>query len=226
MKIAVIIRNFKRSAGGAERYCVELTERLALNHEVHVFSQNYEINQAISQFHKIPKYFEKPRFINQLIFSWLTRKETLGNFDIVHSHEMISHANIYTIHVPCFRSILLNLSGVTKVLNYFYTLLSPRKLGYLWLENQQMCQKSCKHYIVVSELLQRNLNECYPLVKNISIAYPAINNQVLKSDFSQVNKALDLREKFAIPNSAFIMLLVANNFKKKGCQLYLSRSIY
>ena len=44
MKIAVLIRNYRRSAGGAERYCVELTERLSVNHDVHVFSQNYEDN--------------------------------------------------------------------------------------------------------------------------------------------------------------------------------------
>jgi len=199
MKIAVIIRNFKRSAGGAERYCVELTERLALIHEVHVFSQEYELSQSIFKFHKIPKYFEKPRFMNQLLFSMLVRKKTLGNFDIIHSHEMISHANIYTIHVPCFRSILQNLSGIKKVLHYFNTLLSPRK-----------------QFIVVSELLQRNLNECYPLVKNIFIAYPAINNKFLKSDISEVNKAFNLRDKFLLPSSAFILLLVANNFKKKG----------
>lgn len=216
MKIAVIIRNFKRSAGGAERYCVELTERLAIFHEVHVFSQEYEISQSIFKFHKIPKYFEKPRFMNQLLFSMLVRKKTLGNFDIIHSHEMISHANIYTIHVPCFRSILQNLSGIKKVLHYFNTLLSPRKIAYLWLENQQMRQCSNKQFIVVSELLQRNLNECYPLVKNIFIAYPAINNKFLKSDISEVNKAFNLRDKFLLPSSAFILLLVANNFKKKG----------
>ena len=44
MKIAVLIRNYKRSAGGAERYFVELTERLSANHDVHVFTQNYENN--------------------------------------------------------------------------------------------------------------------------------------------------------------------------------------
>ena len=73
MRIAILIRNYRRSAGGAERYCVELTERLSINHEVHVFSQkNDEISQSIT-FHKISQYFEKPRFINQLLFSLLTK---------------------------------------------------------------------------------------------------------------------------------------------------------
>ena len=59
MKIAVLIRNYRRSSGGAERYCVELSEKLAIHHEVHVFAQSYEDNNSNIKFHKISKYFEK-----------------------------------------------------------------------------------------------------------------------------------------------------------------------
>ena len=115
MKIAVLIRNYRRSAGGAERYCVELTERLSANHDVHVFTQNYE-NNPLSQitFHKILQLSEKPRFINQLLFSRLTKNATSGKFDIVHSHELVTHADIYTIHVPCFKSSWVNIHGIRK----------------------------------------------------------------------------------------------------------------
>ncbi len=40
LRIAVLIRNYSASGGGAERYCVELTNRLSNIHEVHVFSQH------------------------------------------------------------------------------------------------------------------------------------------------------------------------------------------
>ncbi len=210
MKIAILIRKYKRSAGGAERYCVELTEKLATDHEVHVFAQNYEADCDNIQFHKIPKFLEKPRFINQLIFSWLTKRKTAGKFDIVHSHELVSHANIYTMHVPCFKSILMDISGIKKFLRVLNTLLSPRKILYLWLENQQMKQTSKKHFISVSQYLSRNISKCYPKVNNVSIANPG-----LSKNFTN-NKLNFLRKKLHIPSNSFLMLLVANDFKKKG----------
>ena len=52
MKIAILIRKYKRNAGGAERYCVELTEKLASYHEVHVFTQKHDSACKNIQFHK------------------------------------------------------------------------------------------------------------------------------------------------------------------------------
>lgn len=210
MKIAILIRKFKRSAGGAERYCVELSEMLAKNHEIHVFTQEYDDDFNSINFHKIPKYFEKPRFINQLLFSSLTKKATSGEFDIVHSHELVSHANIYTMHVPCFRSIWIDIYGLKKFFRILNTIISPRKILYLWLENQQMKQNPKKHIISVSNHLSRNIAKCYPKVKNISIANPGLSQSF---NHQKINT---LRKELSIPKKSFLMLLVANNFKKKG----------
>ena len=217
MKIAVLIRNYKRSAGGAERYCVELTERLSANHDVHVFTQNYE-NNPLSKitFHKILQLSEKPRFINQLLFSRLTKNATSGKFDIVHSHERVSHADIYTFHVQCFRTLWSNIKGFRKLIRWLNTLLSPRKLCYLWLESQQMQVLPRRRFISVSEYLSRNILECYPKISNITIAHPGISTNVNKSVENNNNKFSNLKESLSIPNSSFILLFVANNFKKKG----------
>jgi glycosyltransferase involved in cell wall biosynthesis len=210
MKIAILIRKYRRSAGGAERYCVELTEKLALKHEVHVFAQEFEDNSERIQFHKIFKFCERPRFINQLLFSWLTKRATSGKFNIVHSHELVSHANIYTMHVPCFRSIWINITGFNKFLRILNTFLSPRKILYLWLENQQMKQTSIKQFVSVSEYLSRNIYQCYPSVKNIIIAHPGISRNFVQE------KLNNLRNKLSIPNDSFLILHVANDLKKKG----------
>jgi glycosyltransferase involved in cell wall biosynthesis len=212
MKIAILIRKYIRSAGGAERYCVELTEKLAINNEVHVFAQEYENDCDCPQiqFHKISKYFERPRFINQLLFSWLTKRATKGRFNIVHSHELVSHANIYTIHVPCFRSMWIDITGFRKILRFLNTAISPRKILYLWLEKIQMKQDKKKHFISVSKYLSRNIHQCYPLVTKISIANPG-----LSQSFVNQNKN-NLRSNLLISDDSFLMLLVANDFKKKG----------
>jgi UDP-glucose:(heptosyl)LPS alpha-1,3-glucosyltransferase len=216
LKIAVLIRNYSTSGGGAERYCVELTNRLSKIHEVHVFSQhNSESSESIT-FHQIPQWFKKPRYINQLLFSYLTKRATEGGFDIVHSHDMATHANIYTLHVPCVRTKWTQSKGIKKILRWANTLLSPRKMAYLWLENKEMQVLPNRHFISVSEYLSRNILESYPRLNNhITIAHPGIKIQTT-NDRTIVKLRKNFREKYNIPTSALVLLFVAHGFKRKG----------
>jgi UDP-glucose:(heptosyl)LPS alpha-1,3-glucosyltransferase len=216
LRIAVLIRNYSISGGGAERYCVELTNRLGKIHEVHVFSQhNSESSESIT-FHQIPQWFKKPRYINQLLFSYLTKRATQGKFDIVHSHDMATHANIYTLHVPCVRTKWAQSKGIRKILRWINTLLSPRKMAYLWLENKEMQVLPNRHFISVSEYLSRNILESYPrLNDHITIAHPGIEIQTTNDKvIAELRK--NFREKHNILTSAFVLLFVAHGFKRKG----------
>ena len=216
LRIAVLIRNYSASGGGAERYCVELTNRLSKIHEVHVFSQqNTETSDNII-FHQIPQWLKKPRYVNQLLFSYLTKRATEGRFDIVHSHDMVTHANIYTLHVPCVRTKWVQTKGIKKILRWMNTLLSPRKMAYLWLENKQMQVLPNRHFISVSEYLSRNILESYPRLNgHITIAHPGIEIQTTDDKIiTELRK--NFREKHNIPTSAFVLLFVAHGFKRKG----------
>ena len=216
LRIAVLIRNYSASGGGAERYCVELTNRLSKIHEVHIFSQHNSEHSDNISFHKIPQWFKKPRYINQLLFSYLTKRVTQGKFDIVHSHDMATHANIYTLHVPCVRTKWAQAKGLKKILRWMNTLLSPRKMAYLWLENKEMQVLPNRHFISVSEYLSRNILESYPrLNDHITIAHPGIKVQA-DSDEKIAKLRKNFREKHNIPVSAFVLLFVAHGFKRKG----------
>jgi glycosyltransferase involved in cell wall biosynthesis len=216
LKIAVLIRNYSTSGGGAERYCVELTNRLSKIHEVHVFSQHNSEHSDNISFHKILQWFKKPRYINQLLFSYFTKRATQGKFDIVHSHDMATHANIYTLHVPCVRTKWTQSKGIRKILRWMNTLLSPRKMAYLWLENKEMQVLPNRHFISVSEYLSRNILESYPrLNDHITIAHPGIKIQAY-SDEKIAKLRKNFKEKHNIPVSAFVLLFVAHGFKRKG----------
>ena len=96
------------------------------------------------------------------------------------------------------------------------TLLSPRKMAYLWLENKEMQVLPNRHFISVSEYLSRNILENYPrLNDHITIAHPGIeilttNDKVI----AELRK--NFREKHNILTSAFVLLFVAHGFKRKG----------
>jgi UDP-glucose:(heptosyl)LPS alpha-1,3-glucosyltransferase len=216
LKIAVLIRNFSSSGGGAERYCVELTNRLSKIHEVHVFSQHNSEHSDNISFHKIPQWFKKPRFVNQLLFSWLTKRATQNKFDIVHSHDMATHANIYTLHVPCVKTKWTQTKGIKKILRWANTILSPRKIAYLWLEHKEMQALPNRHFISVSEYLSRNILESHPkLDGHITIAHPGID--ILPRSEKKITKLRQqFREDYNIPVSALVLLFVAHGFKRKG----------
>jgi len=220
LRIAVLIRHYSR-IGGAERYCVELTERLAEQHEVHVFCQAIETEQPDNiEFHSISKWLDKPRYINQLLFSRWTRQATEGQFDIVHSHDMGTHADIYTLHVPCVLSRYTESMGFKKFLRYFNALISPRMLAYLWLEKHQICSKNKRQIIVVSEFLARNILRNYPEIENnISIAYPGI--QINSSLETQLISRHKQRALLGISEDEFVILFVANDYKRKGLLVIL-----
>lgn len=216
LKVAVLIRHYDRSGGGAERYCVELTERLAEIHDVDVYTQKVSTPSENVTFHQIPVKLKRPRFLNQLLFSWFTRRATQGRYDIVHSHDMVTHANIYTLHVPCIKSRWTEASLWQRLPMALGILLSPRKMAYLWLEWRELRPAPKRHFITVSEYLSRNILKSYPdLNGHISVAHPGINPVNIDPEESkQVRKAF--RQQHQIPKDAFVLLFVAHGFKRKG----------
>ncbi|WP_428353300.1 glycosyltransferase family 4 protein [Methyloprofundus sp.] len=220
LRIAVLIRHYTR-IGGAERYCVELTERLAERHEVHLFCQAIEIEPHPNiVVHLIPKKREKPRYVNQLEFSRWTRLATEGQFDIVHSHDMVTHANVQTLHVPCVLSRYTETTGGRKILRYLNTAISPRMLSYLWLEKKQICTQNNRQIIAVSEFLARNITRSYPdIVNNINIAYPGIAVSQTRKSLSTIRQ--QQRSALQLKEDDFVILFVANDYKRKGLLVIL-----
>jgi UDP-glucose:(heptosyl)LPS alpha-1,3-glucosyltransferase len=214
LKVAILIRHYDSSGGGAERYCVELTKRLAKIHKVHVFTQHNAEHAENITFHNVPQWFKKPRYVNQLFFSWLTKRATKNKFDIVHSHDMATHANIYTLHVPCVRTKWTQSKGIRKILRWANTLLSPRKIAYLWLEFIEMQALKNRHFISVSEYLSRNILQNYPkLSKHITIAHPGIN---IHSQCTKNTITCSFVQDLIITNNTFMLLFVGNDLIKKG----------
>ncbi|MBT7308703.1 MAG: glycosyltransferase family 4 protein [Gammaproteobacteria bacterium] len=209
--VAILIRHYNPYGGGAERYAVELTQRLARRYKVHVFAQTIEVQSPNITFHTIPQWLQRPRYINQLLFSWLTRRATQGKFDLVHSHDLVTHADLYTLHVPCFKTRWTESRGWRRGLRWLNTLLSPRKIAYLWLEQRQLSPRKGKQLIAVSEFLSRNIVRNYPQNSaSITIAYPGINPHPVE----EIDPIW--RSEQNLPAQAFVLLFVANDFRKKG----------
>ncbi len=221
LKIAVLVKRFV-TTGGMERYCAEVTKRLARDHDVHVFAQEWQWDQKEKiTFHKVPRYLIKPNWLNQLYFSYRTAKMLDDSFDIVHSHERVSRYDTLTVHCPCFKTHLVDERHTLKKIRlWFSTITSPRKLAYLLHEKKQFAFSKTKKIIAVSEKVKKNVQYCYSLPDDyFGIAFPGVNQDLLNNE-SSAGK-VSYREKFNIPKGDLVILFVGTEFERKGLESLL-----
>lgn len=217
LKIAILVRRFI-TTGGAERYAVEVTRRLAKNHNVHVFAQEWSSDaETRVTFHKIPKFLGKPSFLNQLLFSYFTRRSLDGSFDIIHSHERVTQFDVLTIHCPCYRGFITDqkkLWGKMKV--WLSVATSPRHLAYLWLEKKQFIYRRERLLIAVSDNVRRDVQTNYDLPDEcFRLAYPGVNADQFSPKKNGVLRN-QTRSQLGISKDEVVILFVGTEFKRKG----------
>ena len=222
LKIAVLIRNFV-TTGGGEKYALEITRRLAVDHDIHVFAQEWSFDgQERITFHKIPRFFIRPSFLNQLLFSYFTRRSVDTSFDIIHTYERVSHFDVFTIQSSCFRSLVTRQKSLLrKILVWLSVAVSLRKMAYLWLEKKQFTYDKRRLLIAVSENIKQNVQDNYPLPNDFfRLAYTAVDSNMAKKG-SNNNRQKELRTKFGIDENDLVFLFVGTEFKRKGLDALL-----
>jgi glycosyltransferase involved in cell wall biosynthesis len=215
MRIAVLSRNFASTGGGAERYSVALVEQLAPRHEVHVFAQAIEHDCPGVTYHLVSMPLRRPRWINQLWFASATWLQTRTGFDIVHSHENTWHGNVQTVHVlPIKHTMFAGKEGLALALRWLKVLSSPRLLAYLWLEKKRYVSPGRRRIVLTSHALQKVMQAAYPSVQSaMEVIAPGVTTAPGKC--SPVQRAA-ARQVLGLPALGFGLLLVGNDFAKKG----------
>jgi UDP-glucose:(heptosyl)LPS alpha-1,3-glucosyltransferase len=224
LKIGVLIKRFV-STGGAERYALEITRRLALQHEVHVFAQEWAFQGPENiLFHKIPKFVTKPSWLNQILFSYSCSKAIGNTFDIVHSHEKVTQFDVMTIHSPCFRSSITQEKRWWKrMLIWSAVAFSPRKMAWLWLEKKQFSSTGRKRlFVAVSGNVKRDAQANYPLPEDcFHLAYPGASRDMRNTGHASMNLK-QMRAKLGISEDELVILFVGTEFKRKGLDALLN----
>lgn len=100
LKIAFVVHDYHRS-GGHSRYVVELAERFAREHEVHVFANTFRTGDAGSiRFHRVGAWRANALTLI-LSFRWrATRMLRGGGFAVVHDQGLCcARPNVVTAHI-------------------------------------------------------------------------------------------------------------------------------
>ena len=217
LRIAIITRNFATHGGGAERYAVAVAEQLAARHEVHVFAQAIEHDDARMSYHRLSP-MRKPRWLNQLLFARKVARLTRSGFDIVHSHENGWAGRVQTVHVRPMRHNLLPPASplARRAVQWLKIVTSLRLMTYLRLEAARFFPCPGRAIGVVSATLRDEMAASYPASQDcLHIIPPGVI--VPEHPLGQDAARLAL----ALPQDAFLLLFVANDFRRKGLDTLL-----
>lgn len=208
-KIAVVIPKYGL-IGGAENFAAELTERIAQDNrfEVHVFANKWQKNSENITFHHVP-VIGFPKFLTTVSFAYFAGyKISKMNFDLIHTHDRIFDADIFTMHgiphriwVREVRKKRMSLFDCTTA----------------WAEKKLVTNKRCRRFLAVSNLAKEKFLQEYKDVNpdKVQVIHPGVDIQRFQGLDRQLCRQ-EIRKKFGIDLSDRVILFVSMNFDIKG----------
>lgn len=209
MKVAIVIPKYGL-VGGAERFAAEVTERMAREgrYEFHVFANQWRKEEGSPViFHKVPM-IRFPRFLKPFGFPWFVQRQiACGGFDLVHSHDRLFHADIFSLHcVPHNRWI----RDVRKKTPSLYD------RGVISLERSMIKNGGESTFLTVSSLAEQAfIKEYGQLPGNWRIIHPCVDVARFSSPDRDACRS-GIRGEFGISASDVLVLFVGMNFELKG----------
>ena len=207
-RVAVVVPKYG-TIGGGERFVYELTDRLARDgrYEVHVFANRWIPGPGPVVFHRIPRV-PFPRFLRQAIFARLAGREVgKGGFDLVHAHDRIFHADVFTMHSIPHETWVRDIRKRRPTL--FDRVTS-------WVERRLMEEGGCAWHLPVSSIAGEAYKAKYRIdPSRMRVLHPGVDPERFSApDRSACREAI--RGKHGIGPSEVVILFVGMNFEVKG----------
>lgn len=207
-KIAVVIPKYGLM-GGAEQFASELTGRLvsAAAFDFHVFASRWQEGSVPVTFHKTP-VISFPKFLTTPGFAYLAGyKIGRNNFSLVHSHDRIFAADIFTMHGVPHRYWVHNVRR--KRMSFFDS-------ATAWVERKLVYEGNCQKFIAVSNLTRDIFLQEYNIdPQRVAVIHPGVD----LNDYATADKKLiraDIRKEYGFSSEETIILFASMNFEIKG----------
>jgi UDP-glucose:(heptosyl)LPS alpha-1,3-glucosyltransferase len=207
-KIAVVIPKYGL-VGGAEQFASELTGRLAdqPGYNFHVFANRWQGPRAGINFHHV-SIVSFPKFLTTISFACFTRRQlSADSFSLVHSHERIFAADIWTLH------------GVPH--RYWINCVRKKKMSLYdmatsWVEKKMVMEGNCQKFIAVSNLTRDIFLQEYNIdPQKITVIHPGVD----LNDYATADRKLirsDIRKEYGFGSEEPIIVFASMNFEIKG----------
>ena len=205
MKIAFVVHDFHRK-GGHSRYTVELAERFAREHEVHVFANRIEDAGASAiHFHRIPAL--RVAALTTILSFPLPATAALGRgFNVVHAQGFVcAGANVITAHIcnATWYDARRRSADEIRATEHLFAAIVNR------LERRLFRGSTKAEVIAVSNRVASDLRTAYGRTDRVSVIYHGVD----LDRFSPRNRdryRSALRQSLGIPEDALVALYVGD----------------
>ncbi|MGZ8459933.1 MAG: glycosyltransferase family 4 protein [Candidatus Deferrimicrobiaceae bacterium] len=212
-RVAVVVPKYG-TIGGGERFVYELTERLARDgrYEIHVLANRWVPGPGPVVFHQIPRV-PFPRFLRQAIFARLVGREVeRGRFDLVHAHDRIFRADVFTMHSIPHETWVRDIRKRRPTLFDRVT---------AWVERQLMEEGGCAWHLLVSSIAGEAYRERYRIdPSRMRVLHPGVDLARFSSPDRDACRR-EVRSRYGIAPSEVVILFVGMNFEVKGLDAIL-----
>lgn len=208
-RIAVVVPKYGLP-GGAEQFASALTERVARSspYEIHVFAHQWHSEpDSPVRFHRLPEW-SWPRFMRPWAFA-ISAERALRKkrFDLVHSHDRIFHADIFSLHCTPHRFWVRNVRAKTP------SLFDRAMIG---VERRMVSGNPSATFLPVSSLSVDLFHREYPDAKGYWKIMPPGVDYARFSGPDRENCRREICARYGIDPGAFVALFVGMNFEHKG----------
>ena len=208
-KIAVVIPKYGL-VGGAEGFAAVLTERIAGNnaYDIHVFANAWQKLSDRITFHHVP-IIRFPKFLTTLSFAWFAQQRIARMpFHLIHTHERILNADLYTMHGIPHRVWTNDVRG-----KRFPSLFDQ---ATVWVEKKMVTSGRCRRFLAVSHLTQSIFLREYPMdLRKVPVIHPGIAVRDITFDQKEKERRT-VRDRYGIKPEEVLILFVSMNFDIKG----------
>ena len=207
-KIAVVIPKYGL-VGGAEQFAAQLTDELSSRQAgtFQVFANAWKADSRVQEFHKIP-VISFPKFMTTISFAWFVeRRLARRDFSLVHSHERIFGADLYTMHGVPHRYWVRSVRQKSPSLYDRAT---------AWVERKLVCEGGCRKFVAVSNLTRDIFLQEYAVdPRRVAVIHPGVH----PPDENGRNKEetrLAVRSELGIAADTPVIIFASMNFEIKG----------
>jgi UDP-glucose:(heptosyl)LPS alpha-1,3-glucosyltransferase len=225
--VIAVVSPFLDKRHGTERCVAEQIERLAEDYEIHLYSSAVQdVDLSKITWHRVP-LLRRPHLASYFWFftanqlqRWWDRRVRKLDFDLVFSPGInCLDADVIGVHIVFaeFYRLARRELGLRRNPLRVWPWLIHRKLTYrlfVALENRIYTQNEIP-LTVISHKMEGDLARCFKRKERLTLLYHAVNVEHLNPARCQSLRG-QARRKLQLPERAFTILIVGNDWKKKG----------
>lgn len=220
----MVSRGFSKSHGGAERVTVELASALeSAGHELTVLAEKVDAGPGVINIKGTIIRVPVRRALNPLRALSFHKKAgaLLGGLDvdIVFGLAPIYPLDVYRasggVHAHWMRRRYPN--PILRTLKYITT---PENIAMAWIEQRLLGPDGLALVITNSRLVKTHVTDYHGIpADRVRVVRNGVDHELFNPGLKRFSG--ELRREHGVPDGAFVVLFVANNWKRKGLDLLL-----